>query len=161
MARSSLAKEIKKRQPFSSREEEVYLNLWRTFAQLSERVERLFRQWGLCATHYNILRILAGEKAGGNAALPALEVRRRLITPVPDITRLVDKLVEMGLISRVRDDADRRVVRLSITARGERVAEELAGPITQLHRAQLGHMTPKDLASLSALLEQARIEPAK
>ena len=156
MATSSLAKEIRKRHPFASREEEVYLNLWRTFARLSEGVERLLRERGLCTTHYNILRILAGEKAGGNAALPALEVRRRLITPVPDITRLVDKLVQMGLLSRVRDASDRRVVLLSITPRGERLAEELAGPIAAMHRSQLGHMTPKDLTHLSALLQQAR-----
>src|SRR5690606_14151240 len=153
MPTPSLAHERRQRHPLASRGEQVFLNLWRTFAQLSEGVERLLRQRGLCASHYNILRILAGDKVAGNEAPAALEVRRRLITPVPDITRLVGKLVEMGLISRVRDDADRRVVRLSITARGERVAEELAGPITQLHRAQLGHMTPKDLASLSALLE--------
>lgn len=158
MPKPSLAQEIRKRHPFASREEEVFLNLWRTFARLSEGVERLLRQRGLCASHYNILRILAGEKAAGDEALPALEVRRRLITPVPDITRLVDKLVEMGLISRRRDASDRRVVLLSLTDRGQRLVEELADPVTRLHRDQLGHMTQKDLMHLSALLEQARAQ---
>lgn len=156
MKPGSLAQEIKKRHPFASREEEAYLNLWRTFAQLSDGLERLLRQRKLCPTHYNILRILAGEKASSGKALPALEVRRRLITRVPDITRLVDRLVERKLVSRVRDDSDRRVVLLSVTDRGARLSKDLSGPVTALHRSQLEHMTAEDLARLSALLEEAR-----
>lgn len=159
MTPSSLAREIKKRRPFDSPEEEAYLNLWRTFAQLAEDVERLLRQHGLCGTHYNILRILAGEKAGSGKGLPVLEVRQRLVTRVPDITRLVDKLVEMGLVSRERTEADRRVVLLGITARGERLIKKLAQPIADLHRRQLGHMSRQDLGQLSALLEKARATP--
>ncbi|MFA9479741.1 MarR family winged helix-turn-helix transcriptional regulator [Phycisphaerales bacterium AB-hyl4] len=156
MARSSLARDIKKRHPFASPEEEAYLNLWRTFAQFSEGIERLLRQHGLCGTHYNILRILAGEKAGTGKGLPALEVRQRLVTRVPDITRLVDKLVEMGLVSRVRTEADRRVVQLAITAKGDRLAKKLEQPVTDLHQRQLGHMSKQDLGQLSMLLEAAR-----
>src|SRR5438105_877456 len=106
---TTLAQEIKKRGPFESSEQEAYLNLMRTAAWLGAEGERLFREEGLCGTHYNILRILAGEKAGGVDGLPALEVRERLITPVPDITRLVDKLVARRLVRRVRTEKDRRV----------------------------------------------------
>src|SRR5215813_709190 len=108
-AMTTLAEEIKKRGPFESLEQEVHLNLTRTAACLSAVMERLFRDRDLCGTHYNILRILAGEKAGGVDGLPALEVRNRLITPVPDITRLVDKLVQQKLVRRVRIEDDRRV----------------------------------------------------
>ena len=157
---SSLAHDIKKRHPFDSPEEEAYLNLWRTFTELAEEVERLLRSHGLCGTHYNILRILVGEKTATGQGLPALEVRQRLVTRVPDITRLVDKLVTMGLVHRERTDADRRVVLLSATEQGEQLVRTLANPIAKLHRRQLGHMSQKDLRQLSKLLDAARPIPA-
>src|SRR5207249_944004 len=109
---------------------------------------RLFRNRGLCCTHYNILRILAGEKAAGVEGLPALEVRDRLITRVPDITRLVDKLVDRGLVRRVRTKTDRRVVLLKLTDKGQQLLEDLHEPIRQLHTRQLGHLSRQELTTL-------------
>lgn len=39
-------------------------------------------------------------------------------------TRMVDRLVDKGMVSRRRDDADRRVVRVSASKLGRRVAED-------------------------------------
>jgi len=158
MRSASLATDIKKRRPFESPEEEAYLNLWRTFAMLAEGFDRLVRERGLCATHYNVLRILAGERSAGNDGVPVLEVRERLITRVPDITRLVDKLVELALVERVRTESDRRLVLLSITPKGERLVAELRQPILDLHGRQLGHLGKSDLTTLTALLERARLQ---
>ena len=166
MHHSSLAKEIGKRHPFESLTEEVMLNLWRTFTVLNAEVERLFDQYELCGTHYNILRILAGEKAahdkgesggqGEQCGLPVLEVRDRLITRVPDITRLVDKLEKEGLVSRVRTATDRRLVLLCITAKGQKLVEKIKLPLWQLNDQLLGHMPKDELKQLSRLLETAR-----
>lgn len=153
---SKLAGEIKKRHPFESPEEEAYLNLWRTFAELAEGLDRLLRRHGLCPTHYNVLRILAGAKAADGKGLPVLEVRERLITRVPDITRLVDKLADLGHVERVRTEADRRLVLLSLTASGEKLVADLRKPVFDLHRHQLGHLGRARLAELSGLLEEAR-----
>jgi DNA-binding MarR family transcriptional regulator len=160
MRLSRLAAEIKKRRPFESPEEEAYLNLWRTFAQLTEEFDRLFRSNGLCATHYNILRILAGEHEACGDGLPVLEVRDRLITRVPDITRLVDKLVERGLVKRVRTESDRRLILLSITPEGETLVRDLRQPVLDLHKRQLAHLGRDALAELSALLARARATTA-
>lgn len=152
----SLAQEIKKRGPFESPAQEAHLNVLRTAARLSAAFERLLRPFALCGAHYNTLRILAGEKAGGVDGLPVLDVRDRLITPVPDITRLVDKLVKRGLVVRSRAARDRRVVLLRLTARGEKLLARLAGPVRDLHVSLLSHMTQEELGSMSRLLEKAR-----
>ncbi len=152
-----LAKEIRKRRPFDVPEEEAYLNLWRTYTVLAEGVERLLRSHGLCPTHYNILRILAGEQAAGVSGLPVLEVRQRLITRVPDITRLVDRLVELRLAERVRTDKDRRLVMLSITPRGSRLLADILRPLQDLHRTQFAGLSPAELGQLSDLLEKPRM----
>lgn len=159
MAHSSLADEIRKRGPFQSLQQEAYLNIARTNALLHEAFDRLFAQHGLCQTHYNILRILAGELAAGTDGVPALEVRDRLVTRVPDITRLVDKLEKQGLVQRRRGQDDRRNVLLSITPKGQHLLQELHEPVLQQHRQQLGHLTPDELTQLCRLLEKARNAP--
>lgn len=153
---ATLKQELKKRGAFETPQQEAALNLMRTTAVLTADVERLFREHDLCATHYNILRILAGEKAGGVEGLPVLEVRERLITPVPDITRLVDKLVKRKLVRRMRTREDRRVVLLHLTEAGAKFVADLAKPVRDLHEKQLGHMSESELSALSRLLEKAR-----
>ncbi|HKQ48282.1 MAG TPA: MarR family transcriptional regulator [Phycisphaerae bacterium] len=156
---STLAREIKKRDPFESPEQEAMLNLVRTAARVGAAFEPLFRAQGLCGAHYNVLRILAGEKSGGVDGLPVLEVRDRLITPVPDITRLVDKLVRQKLVRRERTEKDRRVVLLRITDRGQKLVDRLRAPVREVHLRQLGHMNRAELATLTRLLEKARSAP--
>jgi DNA-binding MarR family transcriptional regulator len=48
----------------------------------------------------------------------------------PSASSIVDRMEQHGLITRVRDESDRRVVRISITDRGAAAAEEVVG----LHR---------------------------
>ena len=69
-------------------------------------------------TQYNVLRILRGAGARG---LCGREVGERLISRVPDVSRLLDRMAEMGLLAKERDAADRRHVTARITPKGRRV----------------------------------------
>ena len=148
-----LKDEIKKRRPFDSPAEEAYLNLLRTATVLAAEFERLFKDAGLSEPQYNVLRILRG--AGGDG-LPCLEVGARMITRVPDVTRLVDRLEAAGLVERRRTSEDRRVVMISITKKGLDAIAPLDAELTAIHKRQMGHMTRRELEELSRLLEKAR-----
>ena len=105
MTRSALAEEIKKKQPFDSAAEEALLNLMRTCSVLSTPSEQLFKKQGISPPKYNILRILRGSTRTGECGrhgLPSLEIAERMITRVPDITRLVDGLEKEGFVARTR-----------------------------------------------------------
>jgi DNA-binding MarR family transcriptional regulator len=153
MARK-LQTEIKQKAPFSSIEEEVYLNLLRTGDALSQKVERVLRASGLSGTQYNVLRILRGA---GSAGLTCGETGERMVTRDPDITRLLDRLEKRKLITRARDTRDRRVVKARITREGLRVLDTLDKPLTDLQHDLFAHVPPKDLRKLSSLLEQVRL----
>ena len=56
--------------------------------------------------------------AAGGDGLPSLEIASRMITRVPDVTRIVDRLETQGLVKRERTTADLRVVLVSITRKG-------------------------------------------
>src|SRR5262249_61612808 len=104
-----------KKQPFDSAEQEAMLNLMRTTDHLQHQLDRLLRAHGLkSSSQYNVLRILRGE----GKRLPVLEIAARTVTVVPGITGLIDRLEAAGLVNRERDTEDRRVVFVTITAKG-------------------------------------------
>ncbi|MEM9881512.1 MAG: MarR family transcriptional regulator [Planctomycetota bacterium] len=160
MTPPTLQNELKKRQPFDCPAEEAYINLVRTTGILGGEFAALFKRHGLSESTYNVLRILRGVKRGESAeGLPSLEVAERLVTRVPDITRLVNRLIEAGLASRCRADDDRRVARVSITPAGLDALRRLDRPVRRLHTRQLGHLDADELATLNRLLEKARQGP--
>ena len=149
----SLRAEIKQTAPFVSVEQEVFLNLIRTAAVLEHGMGEGLKAFGLTLTQYNALRILRGAGAEGFCRN---EVRDRLIKPVPDTTRLLDRLVEAGFVERDREGDDRRFVTARITKRGLALLERIDGPVAKLHEAQLGHMSRAELRQLVDLLEKVR-----
>src|SRR5438874_2184010 len=124
----TLDREIKKKRPFDLPEQEAMLNLLRTADQLQIRFARLFRRFGLTPQQYNVLRILRGEAR----ALPILEIAARMITVVPGITGLVDRLETAGLVERKRCDHDRRVIYVAITQKALEVLAEIDEPLEKL-----------------------------
>lgn len=152
MTRSKLQKELRKKRPFESLEQEAALNVLRTNDQLQIRFARLFRDYGLTPAQYNILRILRGE----GKPLPILEIAERTITVVPGITGLIDRLEQAGLVHRERSVDDRRVIYVAITDKATKALRQLDQPILELHRSLMGHLSQADLKELSRLLEKVR-----
>ena len=148
-----LRDEISQTRPFGSAEEEAYLAIQRTAALLGHALAETIRPLGLTATQYNVLRILRGA---GEPGLCRNEVRDRMITQVPDVTRLLDRMEEMGLIERRREGADRRFVTTRITPEGLRLLAELDAPIEAAHQRLLGHLDDAALRTLIDLLGRAR-----
>lgn len=149
----SLQHEIGKKRPFDSAEQEAHLNIQRSAACLAMPFERLFREHGLSEATYNALRILRGHLPAG---VPSQTIGEHLIAQVPDVTRLVDRLVASGLAERCRIEADRRVVMVKITKAGLDLLGKLDKPVRELHAMQLGHLSPAELSQLSRLLVKAR-----
>src|SRR5439155_6675357 len=84
---------------FDSLEQEVFLSLWRTYDRLRALEEELFSRYDLTPQQYNALRLLRGEHP---TSIRTLDLAARLVSRAPDITRLLDKLEQRGLIARDR-----------------------------------------------------------
>jgi DNA-binding MarR family transcriptional regulator len=148
-----LRDEIKQTKPFGSLEQEALLSIARTAAVLEHAMGEELKAHGITPTQFNVLRILRGAGAGG---LSRQDVRERMISPVADCTRLLDRLDEMGLVTRERDLDDRRVVTTRITQDGLQLLAALDRPVADFHRRQLGHMDARSLQQLVDLLAVAR-----
>jgi len=150
---AKLRAEIKQTKPFRSVEEEVFLNILRTGDALRQGELALFKSARLSPSQYNVLRILRGAGVSG---LACQEIAERMITRDPDITRLLDRLEARELVSRAREETDRRVVTTRITEHGLALLQNLDAPLLEVHRRQLGHLAPERLEQLVELLEAAR-----
>ncbi|HZO22319.1 MAG TPA: MarR family transcriptional regulator, partial [Steroidobacteraceae bacterium] len=99
-----------------------------------------------------ILRILRGE----GAPLPILEIAQRMVTVVPGITGLIDRLEQAGLVERRRCPEDRRVVYVALRDKAAELLAQLDEPVLQLHKRLMGHLSEEELRELIRLLEKAR-----
>jgi DNA-binding MarR family transcriptional regulator len=137
---------------FDSPEQEAYLALWRTYDRLRALEDELFAGYDLTAQQYNLLRLLRAA----HEPAPTLSLVERLVSRAPDITRMLDKLEERGLITRTRSAKDRRTVFVAIAGPGRLLLNRFAGPLSECHKRQLGHLAASELKSLIALLSAAR-----
>ncbi|MDA0660265.1 MAG: MarR family transcriptional regulator [Planctomycetota bacterium] len=138
---------------FDSLEQEVFLNLWRTYDRLRALEDELFGQFGLTPQQYNILRLLLSHQPGG---LPTLQLASRLVSRAPDITRMLDKLEEHDFVVRERSGTNRRVVVVKIATAGIQLLRRMSKPLQDCHTRQLGHLPATDLKALRDLLLAAR-----
>lgn len=138
---------------FDSLEQEVYLNLWRTYDRLKALEEQVFERFDLTAQQYNALRLL---DAAAPERMATLALAARLVTRAPDITRLVDKLERRGWVDRRRRAGNRRFVEVTITPAGSALLASLKDDVLRCHQQQLGHLTSDEATALAELLRRAR-----
>src|SRR5947209_20509192 len=78
---------------------EAMLNLFVSAKIVEADMEAMLAEFGITRRQYNVLRILRGVHPGGH---PRTEIAKRVIEQAPDITRIMDRLQEQGMITRSR-----------------------------------------------------------
>jgi DNA-binding MarR family transcriptional regulator len=150
---TTLRDEIKQNKPFESLEQEAQLNIIRTGSLLLDEVEQFLKPYGVTATQYNVLRILRGAEPVG---LCRNELRERMLTRMPDVTRLLDRMEEVGLVSRTREEEDRRMVRTKVTPAGLEILSAVDEVTQQEHKRRFRGLDATQLQTLIDLLTLVR-----
>jgi DNA-binding MarR family transcriptional regulator len=101
--------------------------------------------------HFEVMRLVNEE-----GSLRITEIGERLQVARAQMTHLIDKLVELGMVARQADSADRRVTNIVLTAKGNAFLKEHGGKIHKATRDFLSGLTDEELAELSASLERLR-----
>ena len=150
---ATLQEELKQSKPFKCSEEELHLSIIRTAAILDHSLTQALKPYTITPTQYNVLRMLRGAGAAG---LCRHEIGERLVANVPDVTRLLDRMEETGLILRERSAQDRRFVTAKISRRGLDLVNRLDARIAEIHHQHLGHVDRRDQRTLIDLLTLVR-----
>jgi DNA-binding MarR family transcriptional regulator len=153
---TALQRELRQDKPFTSIEEIVFLDVLRTADVLLQGEIAVLRSEELSFPQYNVLRILRGA---GKHGLPSMAIGERMVHRDSDVTRLLDRLEERGLVARARGATDGRVVLASVTKDGLALLKRLDAPVLKVHTDQLSHLSRSQLETLARLLEAARTPP--
>jgi len=131
----------------------VFIDLVRTQSQKMREVSSFLSEHDLTVSQYNVLRILRGA---GKDGLRCGDISERMLTQVPDITRIVDRLAKDAYVTREHSVDDRRVVLIRISQKGFGLLELIDNPILELHAAQFANLTKSEVEELGRLLRKAR-----
>ena len=150
---SALRDELKQSRPFTSAAHEAFVSILRTAALVQRHIAQVVEVSGVTIQQYNVLRILRGA---GDAGLPTLAIRDRMIEEAAGITRLLDKLETASLVVRERSTPDRRQVLCHITPVGVRLLASLDTPVENAIESALSMLDDQEQRSLTDLLGAVR-----
>lgn len=150
---SRLEQEIKQQRPFPRRSAEAFVSIMRTAAILDHALNDALKPHGITPTQYNVLRILRGA---GKRGWCGREIGERLVSKVPDVSRLLDRMEAQGLMTRERDATDRRQVTARVTPKGLQRLVQVAPALEELERQRMGRLGAESLKTLIETLDAVR-----
>lgn len=106
---------------------------------------------GLTRYHVEIIKVLDDY-----GTLHVAEIGEILLVAKPQMTRLIDELISLGMVERQSDTEDRRKINISLTDKGSRVLEKFLAAIRDRLRARLSCLNDEDLEYLSHCLVKLR-----
>jgi len=142
---------------FSSLQEEALLTLMRTADAMGHTFQQRLKPYGITGPQYNVLRILRGANHGAQSqGLSCSAIGQMMITPEPDMTRLLARLKAHKLVAQKRDSHDRRVVLTHLTAAGMQLLAKLDALVELTPAELMRNLTPAEVKELTRLLVKAR-----
>jgi DNA-binding MarR family transcriptional regulator len=131
----------------------LIVNLTYTVNQLNYQFLQQLKKYKLTEQQYNILMLLDSFNSEGPVSLGFL--KERMLDKNSDVSRIVDKLYEKGLVSRKENYTDRRQKDLGITDKGKTLM--LAMAYCEKETDKLFHnLTLDDVQQLNFLLDKLR-----
>ena len=146
-----IEEEIKQKK-FESNYQKAHLNIFFTANWLMDRSKIIFKNFGITPQQYNVLRILKGKHPECCAAGDIKEV---MLDKSPDLTRLIDRLMEKGYVTRGVCVENRRKLDIEITDKGLALIKEIS-PKLKIKFEQMNNITNKEAIELSRILDKLR-----
>lgn len=134
-----------------SRSYEEHLGFWLRYVSnhVSQAFARKLLAEGATVPEWVLLRTIAEQEE-----ITPSEVADRIGMTRGGVSKIADKLVQRGLISRQGSSVDRRYQALRITRSGAELVPKLAALADRNDEEFFGHMTPKDKAALTDMMQE-------
>jgi DNA-binding MarR family transcriptional regulator len=101
--------------------EKTLVNIVFTYNWINASLKKAFDPFNITIQQYNILRILRGECKPATVNL----LKDKMLDNMSDTSRIVERLLQKGLVARKICPHDRRAVDISISEKGLSLLEEI------------------------------------
>lgn len=120
---------------------------------VQDQISEILKPFKLSNPQFNVLRILRGQK-GKPASLSCIS--DKMIHKMSNTTRLVDKLMEKGLVDRIICPENRRKVEITITEEGLKLLQKIDGILEETETQLMSDLKKEELEQLQQLLTRIR-----
>jgi DNA-binding MarR family transcriptional regulator len=136
---------------FRNEYQKAAINLIYSSNWMNEKIKSFFEEQDITSQQFNILRILRGARQ----PLSTLQIRERMLDKMSDTSRIVDRLIKKSLVKKNTCQADRRLVDVVITKKGEKLLENLDQHNNEMDMV-LKNLTEEEARVLNMLLDKIR-----
>ena len=137
---------------FKNNYRRMIVNLIFTGNHVHGIVSSYVKPFGISLEQHNVLGILRGQHP---APTTFTAIQERMYNKSSNVTRLVDKLITMGLVHRELNPEHRRKMNITITDKGLGLLSEVDKVMDQLY-AEFHTLTKDEADTISNLLDKLR-----
>ncbi|MBG9375317.1 MarR family transcriptional regulator [Panacibacter sp. DH6] len=130
----------------------VMVNLLYSHSWLEEKIKCFLKKQDVTMQQYNILRILRGAKH----PLSTMQIRERMLDRMSDTSRIIDRMITKGIVEKKLNDADKRLVDITITQKGLAILSALDELNTELDNIVGNNISCDEAKMLNDLLDKMR-----
>ncbi len=130
---------------------ELLVGILQVYQNLESELRSYLKPYGITLQQYNVLKILRGAKQ----PLTTSVIRERMIEPMADTSRLVERLSTKGLVERNTCCGDKRLVDVTISHEGSTFLEKMTDMDQVLNRV-FGNLDFNEAKRLNSLLDKLR-----
>lgn len=132
---------------------DAYLAIHVADGRFTHEVELLCQEYDISQAQFTVLWVLCVSE--DPAGLPIGAIADGLLTRAADTSRLVDRLLTAGYVTRTPSPDDRRVAFVRPTASGRRLFTRVVDHMNALHRRQWAALDADELTQLIVLINKA------
>jgi len=147
----TIEKDLKQTKPFKNAHQRALVNLLYTSRYAEASLQKFYKQQGITLKQFNILRILRGA----GEPISTQVIRERMIDRMSDISRIVDRLVTKGVVTKIANPTDKRLVDITLNDAGRDLVQVVTEQLEAKGQA-LPHLSEAEARQLSELLDKVR-----
>jgi len=134
---------------------EALLNVYYTASMMKKLADAFFGPFGLTDVQFNLMGLLHYE-SGKEGGLSQAQISDMMLVNRANITSLVDRMENAGLVTRTAHSKDRRFNIIKLTSKGKKLFTKVEPHyIEQVHKV-MASLDESELKKLMAMLEKVR-----
>lgn len=121
----------------------------RTGHWITDQVSVELKEFEISEPQYNVLRIL---KVRNGEPIAVQKIQDKMVQRTSNVTRIIDKLLDKGLVNRFECPSNRRKMDITITKKGEELLDELSKKVIAFHQPMAKNLTADEAQTLKKLI---------